>query len=595
MRTSLTGYSRATEPCGPSAFGARTRAVDEAIERYRDEPAAALSLLVELGLLLGPLPASAIAYAAAKLGTDADRLAALARAHRLAAASHELSRLGICTNGPCAARGGNEVERVLREKGVLFEPLRCQGACDLGPIACYNRGPPLAISAARARSLAKADPLDWEDILSVEKPVHAFKTETRVAFANIFAKGSHQLATARRHGAWAPVESALQAPPEAVFEAVCASGLVGGELDGRPVAERWARVREGTGPKWLVIDGLETEPGTSKDRILLERDPHLVLAGAVLCAYAVGATEALLCVRGEYELVFERCRAAVDDATRCGLLGEKILGTGFSLPVRLRLAPSSYFAREPARLIEALEGDPPGAPAALPNPEEGGLGGQPTLVQNVETLASLPAIVAQGAEWYRALGKNGAGGAKVVSLGGDVKRPGNYEVPRGTPLRHLIEELGEGPLQGKSILALHLGGAASAYLAGDQIDTPLDDAALGPLGACIGSGAVVAVSEKSCLLDLARREAAFFAREACGACPGCSHLLELEQAIGLLGTGPEPAARIEALMAELSSAGCPIGRRAAVPIGSVLERFPQTIDLHREGHCSCHPRKKAKS
>jgi NADH-quinone oxidoreductase subunit F len=552
-------------------------------------------MLVELGRILGPLPATAIAYAAAKLEADADKLAALARAHRLAAVSFEPSRLGICTNGPCAARGGNEVERVLREKGVLFEPLRCQGACDLGPIACYNRGPPLAISAARARSLAKADPVDWEDILSVEKPVHAFKTETRVAFANIFAKGSHQLATARRHGAWAPVESALRAPPEAVFEAVHASGLVGGEPDGRPVAERWARVREGAGPKLLVIDGLETEPGTSKDRILLERDPHLVLAGAVLCAYAVGATEAFLCVRGEYELVLERCRAAVDDATRCGLLGKNILGTGFTLPVRLRLGASSYFAREPARLVEALEGNAPVSPSVLPRPEDRGLDGHPTLVQNVETLASVPAIVAQGAEWYRALGKNGAAGVKIVSLGGDVKRPGNYEVPRGTPIRHIIEELGEGPLQGKAIRALHVGGAASAYLEGDRIDTPLDDAALGPLGACIGSGAVVAVTEKSCLLDLARREAAFFAREACGACPTCSRLPALEEAIGLLGTGPEPAARLEALLAELSSAGCPVGRRAGGPIASVLERFPQSIDLHRDGHCSCHPRKKTKA
>ena len=584
------------ESSGATAFGPKTRFVDEAIERHRGERAATLSLLVELQRQLGPLSPAAVAYAAAKLGVEAEPLVLLAGAHHLSASGREPSRLGLCANGPCATRGGHEVERVLREKGIFFDPLRCQGACDLGPIATYNRGPPLAISAARARSLAKADPIDWEDILSVEKPVHAFKTEPRVAFANIFAKGSHQLATARRHGVWAPVEAALGQPALGVLEAVEAGRLVGGELDGRPVAERWARVRRAPGAKFLVIDGLDAEPGASKDRILLERDPHLVLAGAVLCAYAVGAEEAFLCVRGEYELVLERCRAAIDDATRCGLLGDRIAGSGFRLPVHLRLASSSYFACEPARLVEALEGRVPGPPESLAAPEERGLFGNPTLVQNVETLASVPALVAQGGDWYRALGLNGAGGTKVISLGGDVKRPGNYEIVRGTPLRTVIDELGEGPLQGKTITALQIGGAASPYLPAELIDTPFDDDALGPLGTGIGGGAIVAVTEKSCLFDLARREAAFFGREACGACDSCqSRLPALLEAIESLGScGAQGAGRLESLGRELREAGCRLGRGAAVPMASVLERFADALEAHRAGNCACFPRKKAR-
>jgi NADH:ubiquinone oxidoreductase subunit F (NADH-binding)/NADH:ubiquinone oxidoreductase subunit E len=502
-----------------TAFGDKARAVEEILQRNRGESAALVSTLVELSKALGPLTPAALGYVALKLRLPEASVVELAQAHRLAIAGEQVAPLGLCINGPCAARGGSEVERILREKSIDFEPLGCQGACDLGPIACYNRGAPLSISAARARSLAKADPRDWEDLLSVEKPVHAFKTEPRVAFANIFAKGSHQLATARRHGVYAPVEKALAASPEQLLALVEASGVVGAGGDGLSVAARWRRVREAPGArKYLVVDGLESEPGASKDRVLLERDPHLVIAGALLACWATGASEIFIVVRGEYELATERFRAAVDAPTRAGLAGEGALGPERGLPIHVRLAPGHYLTGEQSALIETLEGRAP-RPRRNGEPvESSGLFGAPTLVHNVETLATLPGVAEHGAEWYRGLGVGGAVGTKVVSLGGDVARPGNYEVARGTRLSEIVHGLGGGPAQGKVVVAIQLGGAYGAYLPANALELPYDQPALAARGATVGSGSVVVVSEKACLVDLARRETAYFVREGCGVC-----------------------------------------------------------------------------
>lgn len=584
------------KPTELPVLGDKARAVEEVIQRLRSEPASLVSLLVELFNLLGPLPISVLDYVALKLRKPEAVTRTLAIAHRLAEGDASVPRLGLCTNGPCAARGGAEVERILREKGVPFEPLRCQGACDLGPIACYHHGAPLAISAARARSLAKADPSEWEDLLSVEKPVHAFKTEPRATFANIFAKGSHQIATARRHGVYGALESAVAGTPEAVFAAVEEAQLVGAGGEGDRAAEKWRQVREAAGrPKYLVVNGSEREPGSFKDRIILERDPHLVLSGALLAAFAVGASEAWLCLRAEYELAQERIRAAVDEATRAGYLGDRVAGSTFALRLHVRLVPPSYLAGEAGALVDALEGKPPSARWGGPPLAVSGLFGRPTLVHNVETLARLPGVVAQGGAAWRALGCGGSGGLLVACLSGDLKRPGAYEVQRGTPLRELVEGLGGGPAQGKSITAVQVGGSTGAYLPASKLDLPLDDAALAPEGARVGVGAIVAVSEKSCIFDLARRETALFAREATGDCDGCRSLAALHEAMDQLGSDATQVEPVYALVqAVREGARCAFGRQAVAPVESMLSHFPEAARDHAEGRCPCSPKKKAR-
>jgi len=383
----------------------------------------------------------------------------------------------------------------------------------------------------------------------------------------------------------------VKAPPEKVLAAVEEAGLVGAGGFALATAQRWRAVREAAGsPRYLLVDAAEREPGSYKDRILLERDPHLVISGAALAAYAVGATEAYLCVRLEYELVQERLRAAIDEATRAGYLGDRVAGSpGFSLRLDVRLVPPPYFAGEAGALVDALEGKPP---RAAPGPVA--LFGQPTLVHNVETLARLPSVVSRGGAWWRSLGSGG--GLLVTCLSGDLKRPGAYEVPRGTSLRDLIDGLGGGPAQGKAFIGVQVGGSSGAYLPVGLLDLPLEDSALAPHGAFVGVGAVMAFTEKACVYDLARREAAFFAREGNPACPACHQLARLAQKTDEAGAGAASEADLRASLREVEAAakaaGCALTQRALVPTSSMLQHFSGAVADHAEGRCPCAVKKK---
>jgi NADH:ubiquinone oxidoreductase subunit F (NADH-binding)/NADH:ubiquinone oxidoreductase subunit E len=584
---------------GFTDLGPRAREVEAVLDRLAQKPASTLSILVEVHRLIGPFSPGVIQLLAERLSIDTDELAALAEAHRLVAGRRQPCRLGICANSPCAARGGNEVERVFAEKMMRFEPLRCQGACDLGPVVCFDRSAPLAISTARARALIRAEPSEWEELLAVEKPVHAFRTEPRVAFESLFSKGSHQLATARRLGIWKAAEKALGMTSEALLAEIEASGLIGGEQNGEPVIDKLKAIARAKGPRVLVIDALDLEPGSTRQRVLLERDPQRVLAGCAIAAHAAGAEEAFLCIRAEYELVRERCLAAIDESRRAGLIGASIFGSGTSLDVHQRSFSSLAFCLNPRRLVEALEGRAPRPLDALPPLHKKGLFGRPTAVLDAETLACLPAIIDRGAAWYRGLGQRtesascGEGALKIVTLGGDVKRPGNYEISRGQTLRYLFEELGGGLAQGKNLLALQIGGASGPYLPREALDATFEATSLSHFGAHLGCGAVIALSEKSCLFDLARREARFFIREACRACEGCAQELEeLGQGIDRLGNGLFEPAQLLEIDRRLQERACPLARNAARPFRSVLEAFPEALQAHRNRACACFPRQK---
>ncbi len=599
MQTEAPGW-RESEPADSALYVERGRAIEEILHRNRGEEGALLSQLVELSRLLGPLSEGTLELLSRRLGEPVVRLIALAEAYGFLRPREPIPLLGLCTNAGCAARGGLEVERVVREKELPFEALRCQGACDLGPIACYLRGAPLAISAARARALAKADPRDWENLLSVEKPVHAFKTDRQVAFANLFAKGSHQLATARRHGVYAALEGS--APDRALLLAQ----LEESGLAGEGAMALWRAFAASTGRKVLLVQGLELVPGTAKERLLMERDPHLVVAGACLAAHALGASECLICVRAEYELAFERVRTALEEAQRAGLLGARAQGAGAKLKAMARLLPSVWSFGEPLRLVEALEGELPLSRGAGESLHSGGwqtgfvaqgLFGAPTLVEGLERVVKLPALAAKGADWYGAQGLRPAEregrGTRLLSLGGDLKRPGTYEVAAGASIRRMVEEYGEGPLQGKSIVALQVGGAGSAFLPPEALDRTFDDESLSGAGAQVGNGALIAITEKSCLFGMAKRELLFFWRQGCGACASCvpggpfgELMARLEQ--------PESAA--ESLLdaaRQMRGEGCRAAQAAAAPAESLLQHFASSRAEHLRGECVCSPKRRA--
>ncbi|MBI2081222.1 MAG: SLBB domain-containing protein, partial [candidate division NC10 bacterium] len=295
-------------------------------------------------------------------------------------------------------------------------------------------------------------------------------------------------------------------------------------------------------------------------------------------------------LRGEYRLARERLEAALAEAREGGFLGERVAGTPFAFHLHLRLGAGAYVAGEETALLESLEGRPALPRIKPPYPSERGLFGRPTLVNNVETLAAVPAILEHGPAWYRALGRDGSTGVKVYCLSGEIARPGNYELPRGITARELIFEYGGG-LRGRQPLKAFLaGGASGGFLAPEALDVPLEAAPLRARGADLGSGAVVVVGPRSCLLDLARRETRFFADESCGACDPCRlgtrALLAALDRLTDPATRTEAEARIRELGAVLADASrCGLGQVAANPLLSVLTYFPEEIAAHAAGAC----------
>lgn len=346
----------------------------------------------------------------------------------------------------------------------------------------------------------------------------------------------------------------------------------------------------------MVVDATDGAPGSFKDRILLERDPHLVIAGTILASHAVGAVEAYLLIRAEYELAGERCRAAVDEAQRAGLLGRGLGDSPVVIRIRVRTGASS--TGDAAALVAALEGRPPSRDPRRAVPEESGLFDRPTLIETADTLAQVPALCERGPAWFKGLGCQGAVGLKIFSLSGDVRRPGNYELPRGTPLRHLVEELGGGPLSGKEVAAVMIGGRGGGLLPPSALALPLIEGVLQAHGVGLGSGAIVVASDKTCLLDLARREVAFVARETSGACELCRKgAFELVSAMQTLSSDRAASgARSSELDRELPCAPCCSQGLFALSVAKgLVGRFPEAVTSHRDGSCACHPRRSGRT
>jgi NADH:ubiquinone oxidoreductase subunit F (NADH-binding) len=349
------------------------------------------------------------------------------------------------------------------------------------------------------------------------------------------------------------------------------------------------------GPKYAVCNADESEPGTFKDRALLEGAPHLVLEGLLVGAVVVGATEAIVYLRHEYR----RAHAALERTLR-RLEADGLAGPGSASGVALRLfeSPGGYICGEETALLEALEGrraEPRNKP---PYPGTHGLHGKPTLVNNVETLAFVAGILVAGADWYRSVGANGSTGRKLLALSGDVARPGVYAVPLGTTARDLIEGQGGGVAGGRRLKAFSPGGPSSGFLPASMADVPLDFGPLAKVGSMLGSGAVVALAEGRCLLDAARSYVGFFEAESCGKCVPCrvgtqklSARLARWADRGQAGAPPPEIAGERAMLDDLAvtmgqASICGLGQVAALPIMSALRHFREEVEAHLvEGRC----------
>ncbi len=326
----------------------------------------------------------------------------------------------------------------------------------------------------------------------------------------------------RARGGYKALAKALKTTPEEVIRLISEAGLRGRGGAGFPTGKKWALTREGTEqPRYFVMNGGEDEPGSKKDRVLMEYLPHLVLEGVLIAAYAIGATKAFLYINARYDSATKNIRDALAEAQNAGYCGETILGSSFSVAIDILPAPHNYVAGEDTAVLEVIEGKLPLPRQKPPFPVTAGLFGKPTSVNNVETVANVAPIILHGPDWYRRFGTPESPGTMIFSLGYDVKKPGIYELPYGTTLRYLIEKCGGGIKGDKKIKAIMPAAPSSAFLPVDKIDTPLDPTAMREAGSALGCGVVRVIAEGSCMVEEVLRISEFFTAESCGQCPAC--------------------------------------------------------------------------
>ncbi len=401
---------------------------------------------------------------------------------------------------------------------------------------------------------------------------------------------SETLAVYLANGGYRALRRALREyTPAELIAMVRASGLRGRGGAGFPAGLKWDFMPKDGQPKYLCVNTDEGEPGTFKDRELVEKDPHQIIEGAIIAAYAVGAQRALVYIRGEFFVGVKRWIKAIADAYAHGFLGQNILGSGYSLEMTVHRGAGAYICGEETAMIESLEGHRGEPRLKPPYPAQEGYLGRPTLVHNVETLANVPHIVEQGPAWYAAIGTEHSTGPKLFCISGHVYQRGVYELPLGTPLREIIYTHAGGVPAGKSIKAIIPGGASTPLLRADQVDTPMDFEALTAAGSALGTGAIIVMDEDTCMVDVARRTARFFAHESCGRCTPCrvgsQRIVQILERIETGDGRPGDLDRLHELCTQIAGhTFCPLGDALAAPIESSLRLFEHEYLAHIDGH-----------
>ena len=421
----------------------------------------------------------------------------------------------------------------------------------------------------------------------VARPGEIIGRQTRVVLRNVGVIDPENIEEYIAQGGYEALAKALfEMKPEEVIEEIRRSGLRGRGGAGFPTGLKWAAVRSAPGSeKYVICNADEGEPGTFKDRLILEGDPHRILEAMIIAGYAVGAKLGIIYVRGEYSLSIRRLTKAIEQARAYGLLGENILESGFSFDIEVRPGAGAYVCGEETALIESLEGKRGWPRIRPPYPVTYGLWGKPTVVNNVETLANVPDILLRGASWYRTLGTPTCPGTKVYTILGHVRFPGLVEVEMGTPLRVLIYELGGGIRDGRALKAVLIGGAAGAFLTSRDLDVRLDFDSLAGKAAVLGSGAVLVMDETACMVDMLGSILRFFRHESCGQCVPCrvgtDLLVRILEGIRRGMANEEVLSRMVEIVETMRlSSLCPLGQSLALPVRSALENFREEFLAH---------------
>ena len=458
---------------------------------------------------------------------------------------------------------------------VTVERAPCLGLCEHAPAL-----------HVQDTADAKADAKTWGDMIAkAQKHPSTYRGgDIAILTANCGCDRVIGLEEYRQNGGYQGLEKALSMKPADVVAEIKQSGLTGRGGAAFPTGVKWEAVANTAADiKYVVCNGDEAEPGAFKDRVMMENDPHRIIEGLIIAAYAVGAPKGYFYIRGEYSYPFEVVRLAVEEAQRSGHLGQNILGSDFSFEIEIRRGAGAYICGEETALFESIEGKRGFPRVKPPFPVTNGLFGKPTVINNVETLCNVPTIISAGAQSYRQLGTEKSPGSKLFCLAGDVEKPGLYEVAFGTPFRHLLENLAGGVRGGKQLQAALFGGAAGTFGTPEHLDAPLSFEGLSAVGLSLGAGVITIFDESRDMGDIVLRLARFFAEESCGKCYPCQlgtqRQYEIIQRAASGAALPGDATLLGDLdQAMRDSSLCGLGQTAGMAVRSAMSHWPERFE-----------------
>src|SRR5574344_63364 len=539
------------------------------------------------------------------------------------AAKDEIKKQGlrvlVCAGTGCVANGSLKVIEKFEELGadvstltdfdkMTIVPTGCHGFCEQGVLVSI---PDLHVTYVKVKvddveeifnshvkegkpveRLLYVDPKTNEHVLD-DKDINFYAKQTRTALANcgnINAENIDEAISVRGYEALANILA--QNDPDAVIKEILDSGLRGRGGGGFPTGRKWKFTAANRGGKsYVVCNGDEGDPGAFMDRSVMEGDPHKLLEGIAIAAFAIGADEAYIYVRAEYPLAIKRLRRAIKDAEERHFLGEKIMGTDFNLAIHIKEGAGAFVCGEETALMASIEGERGMPRPKPPFPANKGLFGRPTLINNVETLANVPVIMLKGASWFNSMGTETSKGTKTFALTGEVKNTGLIEVPMGTTLREIVFDIGGGIRNGKKFKAVQIGGPSGGCLTEEHLDLPMDYDNLIKAGAMVGSGGLVVMNEDTCIVEVARFFMNFTQNESCGKCVPCREgtkqmLKILEKIVAGKGEMEDLDTLEELAMAVKDGALCGLGKTAPNPVLSTLKYFRDEYIAHiRDKKC----------
>jgi NADH-quinone oxidoreductase subunit F len=514
----------------------------------------------------------------------------------------------VCTNVACMLRGGNELldrakkrleighKEVTKDGIFSLEEVECIGACTGAPAMQINYDFYENLTPATFDRLIQE--LDFgrraEPVTVISGALHLREDgEIPVISKRWGIENSTKIDVFLQNGGYQALDKALkQMTPESIIDEMKKSNLRGRGGAGFPTGMKWSFVpKDSPKAKYVICNADESEPGTCKDRPLMEMDPHQLIEGMVIAGRAIGSHQGFIYIRGEYRYVLDIVQGAITEAYERGYLGKNILGSGFDYDLLIHTGAGAYECGEESALMESLEGKRGYPRIKPPFPAVVGLYGCPTIINNVETLSAVPAIILGGGEAYANLGTPKNGGTRLLCVAGHVNKPGIYEIPLGMNMKEFIYGMAGGITGGKKLKAVIPGGSSCPLLTADEIDIPMDYDSVAKAGSMLGSGGMVVMDEDTCMVDMARRIMHFYAHESCGWCIPCREgTTWLRKMLERLHAGYGREQDID-MLSELSKnilgrSFCPLGDAAAMPTISIVQKWRNEFEDHLHGRCA---------